>query len=109
MLYVAPLLRRLTDGVDYSTFRKAWLPDEVVPGDPRRRVLSAVNVEDPSELLTVALIDASGPEEIPVWMQRLGPIEARRHERIKALVGEPLVHGLYQVVAEDDLSRPIHA
>jgi hypothetical protein len=107
MLFIAPLLRRLNDGVDYATFREAWLPDEILTDDPRRRVISAVNLEDPQELLTVALTEASGPEEFPVWMDRMRPIEARRHQRIKDLIGEPLVSGMYRVVAEDDLSRPI--
>ncbi|HEX4213422.1 MAG TPA: hypothetical protein VIA06_08875 [Candidatus Dormibacteraeota bacterium] len=40
--------------VDYGRFRSAWIPDQVFPDDPRRRVLSAVNLRDPQELLTLA-------------------------------------------------------
>jgi hypothetical protein len=104
---VACMSRRLNDGVDYATFRKAWIPDEVIDGDPRRRVISALNVEDPRELMTIALIPDGGPEDIPMWMERIAPIEARRAERLAGLVGEPTLNAVYQVVAEDDLSQPI--
>jgi hypothetical protein len=42
-------------------------------------------------------------------MERIAPVEARRHERIKHLVGEPTLNAVYQVVADDDLSRPLQA
>lgn len=40
-------------------------------------------------------------------MSRIMPIEERRYERIKHLVGEPTLNAVYQVIAEDDLSQPI--
>src|ERR1700735_4997945 len=107
MMLMACLVRRLHDGGDYSESRQAWIPDEIFPDDPRTRVFSALNLEDPQELLTLAIIDDADPAEIPAWMEKIAPVEARRHERIKHLVGEPTVNGAYQVVAEDDLSRPI--
>jgi hypothetical protein len=55
------------------------------------------------------IIEDADPEEIPMWMARIAPVEERRHERIKHLVGEPTLNAVYQVVAEDDLSRPIPA
>jgi hypothetical protein len=106
MKMVACMIRRLNDGVDYETFRKAWIPDETLECDPRR-VLSAVNFEDPSELITLAIIDDADPADIPGWMELIAPIEQRRYERIKDMVSDPAVNALYQVVAEDDLSKPI--
>jgi hypothetical protein len=108
-MMIACLIRRLNDGVDYPTFRQAWIPDEILPGDPRTRVLSAVNLEDPGELLTVAIIEEGDPADIPGWMEKIAPIEQRRHERIKGLAGDPTVNAVYQVLAEDDLSRPLAA
>lgn len=35
------------------------------------------------------------------------PVVARRFDRIKDLVGPPTPNAVYQVVAEDDLSRPV--
>ena len=104
-MLIAAMSRELK--VDYATFRKAWIPDETLPDDPRTRVFSAVNVEDPRELMTIALIENGEADDIPAWMERLAPIEARRYERIKDLVGEPTLNAVYQVVAEDDLSKPI--
>ncbi|WP_433663748.1 hypothetical protein ACQPW1_17515 [Nocardia sp. CA-128927] len=106
-MLIAAMSRRLNDGVDYATFRKAWIPDETVPGDPRTRVLSALNIDDPRELFTLALIENAEPADIPVWMDRIAPIEKRRYERIKHLVGEPTLNAVYQVITEDDLSQPI--
>jgi hypothetical protein len=57
----------------------------------------------------MAIIDNADPAELPRWMERFGPIEARRHERIKHLTGPPTVNAIYQVAAEDDLSKPITA
>ncbi|WP_405162534.1 hypothetical protein OG203_40670 [Nocardia sp. NBC_01499] len=106
-MLIAAMSRRLNDDVDYATFRKAWIPDETVPGDPRTRMLSALNIEDPRELFTLALIENAEVADIPAWMERLTPIEERRYERIKHLVSEPTLNAVYQVVAEDDLSQPI--
>jgi hypothetical protein len=109
MMLIAAMSRRLNDGVDYATFRANWIPDEIIADAPRTRVLSALDLEDPQELFTLAIIDDADPAEIPAWMERLTPIEQRRHERIKDLVGEPTLNAVYQVVAEDDLSKPITA
>ncbi|MFD8704063.1 hypothetical protein ACFV1W_15820 [Kitasatospora sp. NPDC059648] len=40
-------------------------------------------------------------------MERLAPVEERRFERIKDLVGPPTLNAVYRVVAEDHLSQPI--
>ena len=109
MMLIACLARRLNADVDYATFRRAWIPDEIIDGDPRRRVLSGVNLEDPRDLFTIAIIEDADPAEIPMWMERIAPVEERRHERIKHLVGEPTLNAVYQVVGEDDLSQPILA
>ena len=61
------------------------------------------------ELLTLAIIDDADPAGIPALMERAGPIEARRHERIKDMVSAPTVNAIFQVVAEDDLSQPVTA
>jgi hypothetical protein len=109
MMLIACMARRLNPDVDYATFRRAWIPDEIIDGDPRRRVLSGLNLEDPRDLFTIAIIEDADPDEIPMWMARIAPVEERRHQRIKHLVGEPTLNAVYQVVAEDDLSRPIPA
>lgn len=109
MKMIACMRRRLNDGVDYDAFRRAWIPDEVIDGDPRTRVISGINMGDPRDLVTIAIIEDTDPAELPVWMERLAPVEARRHERIRHLVGEPTLNAVYQIVGDDDLSRPIPA
>ena len=107
MKLMACMIRRLNDGVDYSGFRRAWIPDEIFPDDPRTQVFSALNLEDPNELMTMVVIDDADPADIPGWMEKIAPVEARRHGRLEHMVGEPTVNAVYQVVAEDDLSKPI--
>jgi hypothetical protein len=104
-MLIGAMVRRLNDGVDYATFRDAWLPDEQFAGDPRR-VLSAIDLADPQQLMTVALIDAS-PEQIPEWIGRIGASEQRRAERIKDLVGPWQLNSTYRIVADDDFALPI--
>ncbi|MYW06061.1 hypothetical protein [Streptomyces sp. SID3343] len=99
------IARRLNDGVDYARFREAWLPDEQFEGDPRR-VVSAINLEDPQELVTVALVDAE-VGDIPGWMDRIAASEQRRGERIRGLLGSQRLNGTYRVVGDDDFARPI--
>jgi hypothetical protein len=106
MLLIGTSLRRMHDGVDYARFRRAWLPDETFADDPRRRVLSALNLADPQEILTCALIEAD-PADIPAWSERLAPGEQRRMDRLAGLVGPSLGGAVYRVVGDDDLSRPI--
>ena len=109
MMLIACMARRLNPGVDYAAFRRAWIPDEIIDGDPRRRVLSGISLEDPRDLFTIAIIEDANPEEIPMWMERITPVEERRHERIKHLVSEPTLNAIYQVIGDDDLSQPIQA
>lgn len=106
-MLIGTSLRRLNDGIDYAAFRKAWLPDETFPGDPRR-VLSALSLDDPQEILTCALIDAD-PTDVPVWMERIAASEQRRMNRLAGLVGPSLGGGVFQVVGDDDLSQLIRA
>ncbi|MFF1907523.1 hypothetical protein [Kitasatospora sp. NPDC058218] len=108
MQLIGVMVRRLNDGVEYGEFRKGWIPDEIVPGDPRTRVITAAGLEDPQEIVTIAIIEGDhGPESIAEWMERLTPIEERRFERIKDLVGPPSLNAVYQVLSEDDLSVPV--
>ncbi|WP_406299067.1 hypothetical protein OG948_27795 [Embleya sp. NBC_00888] len=104
-MLIGAMVRRLNDGVDYPTFRDAWLPDERFAGDPRR-VLSAIDLADPQQLLTVALVDAT-PEQVPEWLDRIGASERRRAERIKGLVGPWQLNSTYRIVADDDFALPI--
>ncbi|MET8624290.1 hypothetical protein ABZW30_11130 [Kitasatospora sp. NPDC004669] len=108
MQLVAVMVRKLNEGVEYGEFRKAWIPDEVFPDDPRTRLITATALEDSREVITIALIEGDhGPESMQAWMEKLAPVEERRFERIKDLVGPPSLNAVYQVVAEDNLSQPI--
>lgn len=71
------------------------MPTVRVKQDPELRpVFSALNIEDSRELFTLARIE---PADIPAWMAGITPVEERRYERIKHLVGEPTLNAVYQV------------
>ncbi|MBV6699781.1 hypothetical protein [Kitasatospora aureofaciens] len=108
MQLVGVMVRKLNEGVEYGEFRRGWLPDETLPDDPRTRVITALGLEDSREIITIALIEGDHePADVQAWAERLAPVEERRYERIKDLVGPPTLNAVYRVVAEDDLSRPI--
>ncbi|MGA5820991.1 hypothetical protein ACPC54_24370 [Kitasatospora sp. NPDC094028] len=110
MRLIAVMVRKLNEGVSYEEFRKAWIPDEVLEGDPRTKVISATALEDSRELITVALMEGDHtPASMQEWMERMAPSEARRYERIKDLVGPPTLNAVYQVQADDNLAQPLTA
>ena len=65
-MLIACLACRLNSDADYATFRRTWIPDEISDGDPRRHVLSGLNLEDPRDLFTIAIIEDADPAEIPM-------------------------------------------
>jgi hypothetical protein len=98
----AVLVRRLEDGVTYEQFREAWAPEE---GFGREvRVLNAVNVDDPSEIVSIGLMPDVTREELPALLERVAASEARRHERIDDVLEEFVFRGIFEVVDEVDLS-----
>jgi hypothetical protein len=98
----AVLVRRLKDGVTYERFREAWAPEE---GFGREvRVLNAVNVDDPSEIVSIGLMPDVTREELPALLERVAASEARRHERIDDVLEEFVFRGIFEVVDEVDLS-----
>ena len=54
---MAVLVRRLREGVTYEQFREAWLPEHGFGTEVR--VLNALNVEDPREIVSVGLTPGS--------------------------------------------------
>lgn len=100
-MIVSVLIRRLREGKDYSDFRAAWLPDKGF-GVPTR-VVSAVGLEDPREVVTIGFSDLE-PEDVEEFLARVGPQEQLRHDRIAEVIEPGGTRGFYLQVADDDLT-----
>ncbi len=101
MIVISVLTRRLREGKTYKDFREAWLPDQGF-GFPTR-VVSAQRVDDEREVITIGFSELS-EEEAEAELQRIGPQEERRHDRIDAVVEPEMTRHFYVQVAEDDFT-----
>jgi len=98
---VSVLKRRLREGKDYSDFRAAWLPDKGF-GVPTR-VISAVSMDDPRDIVTIGFSDLD-PADVEAFVERVGPQEKLRADRLKEVVEPGGTRGFYLQVADDDLT-----
>ena len=96
------LTRRLRDGKTYADFRAAWKPDRGF-GVPTR-VVSGQGLEDPREIVTIGFSDLD-PDDIPSFLERVGPQEQTRHDRIDEVIEPEMTRAFYLQVADDDLTH----
>jgi hypothetical protein len=101
VIVIAVLIRRLREGKTCDDFREAWLPDQGF-GFPTR-VVSAQRVDDDRELVTIGFSELD-EAEAETQLQRIGPQEERRHERIDEVVEHEMTRRFYVQVAEDDFT-----
>jgi hypothetical protein len=101
LIVIAVLMRRLREGKTYDDFREAWLPDQGF-GFPTR-VVSAQRVDDDREVLTIGFSELD-EAEAEAQLQRIGPQEHRRHERIDEVVEPEMTRRFYVQVADDDFT-----
>jgi hypothetical protein len=60
-------------------------------------------MEDPREVVTIGFSDLD-PSDIEAFLERVGPQEALRHERLEEILGPDGSRGFYLQVADDDLT-----
>ena len=101
MIVVAVLTRRLREGKSYEDFREAWLPEQGF-GFPTR-VVSAQAVDDDREIITIGFsqLDQADAE---AQLQRIGPQEQRRHDKIDEVVEPGMTRRFYVQLDEDDFT-----
>jgi hypothetical protein len=106
LIVISLLIRRLREGKTYEDFREAWLPDQGF-GFPTR-VVSAQRVDDDREVITIGFSEVD-EAEAEAQLQRIGPQEQRRHDRIDAVIQPEMTRRFYVQVAEDDFTdAPVH-
>jgi hypothetical protein len=101
MIVISVLSRRLRDGKTYEDFREAWLPEQGF-GFPTR-VVSAVNVEDQREVITIGFSELS-EDEAEAQLQRIAPEQERRRDRVDSVIEPDMTRHFYVQVAEDDFT-----
>jgi hypothetical protein len=65
--------------------------------------VSAQNVQDEREIITIGFSELS-EAEAAAQLQRIGPQEERRHDRIDAVIDPEMTRRFYVQVAEDDFT-----
>ena len=98
---ITVLIRRLREGKTYEDFRAAWLPEQGF-GFPAR-VVSARRAGDDREIVTIGFSELD-EAEAEAQLQRIGPQEQRRHDRIDAVIEPEMTRRFYVQVAEDDFT-----
>jgi hypothetical protein len=101
VIVISVLSRRLREGKSYEDFREAWLPEQGF-GFPTR-VVGAVNVEDQREVITIGFSELD-EAEAEAQLQRIGPEQERRHDRVDAVIEPGMTRHFYVQVAEDDFT-----
>lgn len=103
-MLVSILVRRLKEGKTYEDFRAAWLPDK--PFGVPTRVVSAQRLEDPRDVVTIGFSDMS-PEEAQAFLERVGPQEEIRHDRIDEVIDGDVTRYFYVQVGDDDFTDEV--
>jgi hypothetical protein len=102
-MFIAVLVRRLRDGKTYEDFLEAWYPDKGF-GFAGRGPITARNVADEREILTIGFVDLASREEVDEAMVRLADQETVRHDRIEQVIGSTTVRAIYEQLDEFDFS-----
>ena len=100
-MIIALFRRRLKEGLTYADFEQAWRAEQGF-GVPAR-VISAVSLEDPREVLTVGFVDVE-PAALAAGADSVADQEAKRHSRIDDVIESTELRGFYEVAGEFDFS-----
>ena len=98
----AVLVRRLKEGVSYEQFKEAWSPEQGFGRDVR--VLNALNVDDPREIVSIGFVPGATKAELPALLDQIAASEARRHEHIDPVIEGFVFRGIFEVIDDVDLS-----
>lgn len=100
-MIISVLVRRLKEGKTYEDFREAWLPE--TPFGVPTRVVSAQNLEDPRDIVTIGFSDMP-VEEAQAFLKRVGPQEEVRHDKIDEVIEGDVTRYFYLQVGDDDFT-----
>ena len=104
-MIVSVIVRRLRDGSSFEDFRRAWYPDQGF-GVPSR-VLNAIRVDDPREILSVAFLDVA-PDDLGDLAADIAAAEAKRHYRIEGVIEATELRAIYEIVDDENFTDEPH-
>ena len=100
-MIVALFRRRLKEGRTFADFKEAWEAEQGF-GVPAR-VISAVSLEDPREVLTVGFVDIEAAQ-LAAGSEAVAAQEAERHSKIDDVIESTELRAFYEVAGEFDFS-----
>jgi len=100
-MIIALFRRRLKEGLSYEDFEQAWKAEQGF-GVPAR-VISAVSLEDPREVLTVGFVDIEAAQ-LAAGSEAVAAQEAERHSKIDDVIESTELRAFYEVAGEFDFS-----
>jgi hypothetical protein len=98
---VAIFLRRLKPDKTFEDFERAWEAEQGF-GMPAR-VLTAVALSDPREVLTIGFVDLE-PADLEAGFAKAAGQEHIRHERIAEVIESTELREFYELRGEHDFS-----
>jgi hypothetical protein len=98
---VAIFRRRLKPGKTFEDFKRAWEAEQGF-GVPAR-VLTAVALADPRDVLTIGFVDLT-PAELEAGAAAVAEQEQTRHERIAEVIESTELREFYELRSEHDFS-----
>jgi hypothetical protein len=104
-MIVSVIVRRLRQGTSYDDFKKAWYPERGF-GVPSR-VLNAVRVDDPREIVSIAFLDVE-PEGLDELAADIAAAEAKRHYRIEEVIESTELRAIYELIDDEDFTDRPH-
>jgi hypothetical protein len=101
VVIISILTRRLREGKTLDDFRAAWHREGGF--GVSTRVVTGQGLDDPRDIVTIGFSDLE-VADIPAFLERTAPEEARRHERIDEVIEPEMTRAFYVQVGDDDLS-----
>ena len=92
----------LKEGATFEGFRNAWEPQPGYVGRPAG-VTHDRRIDDAREIVSFSLMDIS-VEELSESLERIAEGEKQRHDRIAEVIETTVAAGIYEVIAEVELS-----
>lgn len=108
---ITMLFRKLKEGHSYEEFRESWLPPIPDPHDKEQlkhyfsgpvKVLTALNAQEPSEIISIALVNGT-QQEIMAEAARVAETETIRRERVAKVTDKMADPKMYHIMDIDIL------
>jgi hypothetical protein len=102
-MFIAVFVRRLRPGKTYEDFLEAWYPDKGF-GFGGRGPITAQNLDDEREILTIGFVDLPDSTALSEAMKRVAEQESVRHDRLDEVIESTTLRAMYEQLDEFDFS-----